>query len=114
METKSNQTVLIKKKDNAKLKMGVSIKRPKSYFNKKDKDLRTSVNKNEFEVRNKNRQEREGNLRKERKAKTKKDPELNNTENELNEIIDNKKKLLDEFFESCIKVMLSNHMARKR
>ena len=45
---------------------------------------------------------------------TKKEPELEITETELYEKNEYNKKLLQEFNESCIKVMLSNHMSRNR
>ena len=114
METKPDQTVLIKEKGTSNLKMVGSTTRPKSYLYKKDKDLRTSVNKNELEFRDKKNEENEGVLRKDRKVVTRKVAELNNIDNELNESDENKKKLLQEFNDSCINVMLSNHLARKR
>ena len=114
METKPDQTLRTKQRDNPKLKIGGSIKRPKFYLYKKDKDLQTSVNKGEFEISNKKQVENEGVLRKERKMITKKEPELEITENELYEKNEYNKKLLQEFNESCIKVMLSNHMSRNR
>jgi hypothetical protein len=114
MENKPDQTILIKQKGNAKSKMGGSIKRSKSYLYKKDKTLKTSVDKNEFEVNNKKKDENESVLRKQRKMITKKSPELKNTENDLSEKIEHNKKLLKEFNDSCIKVMLSSHMSRKR
>jgi EAL domain-containing protein (putative c-di-GMP-specific phosphodiesterase class I) len=114
METKPDQTLRTKQRDNPNLKIGGSIKRPKSYLYKKDKDLQTSVNKGEFEISNKKKVENEGVLRKERKMITKKEPELEITENELYEKNEYNKKLLQEFNESCIKVMLSNHMSRNR
>lgn len=91
--------------------MGGSIIRPKTYLFKKDKNVGTSVNINEFEVKNRKNEENEVVFRKDRKVVTKKNTEVNNIENDLNK---NKQKLIQDFNDSCINIMLSNRMARKR
>jgi hypothetical protein len=86
MENKKN--IIIEKKENSEIKISESIKRAKTYL---FKYLRKSINTNELE---KNKKEEENNLKNKIKS-------YNNI---------NKQKLMQEFKDSCFKIILTNHL----
>ena len=113
METDQKQKKQVRGKRRPIIKMGHLIKEPKIHL-KKAIESKTILNTREPERSNINKLLAPDLFKKEEIIKKGNDFIVNNNEKELYENEEEKKRQLQEFNDVCFKIMLSNHLDKKR
>ncbi len=113
MEAEQKQKKQVRGKRRPIIKMGHLIKEPKIHFKKAIESNRI-LNSRDWEKRNIKKMLAPDFLKNDGVIKKENEFIVNYNENELHKNEEEKKKQLKEFNDACFKIMLSNHLDKKR